>query len=163
MQSVIRLFGIFCLIVLSGTTLYAQNTEFDNLKGLLRQHIFTGDTATYNDKKINFFEVSIDGSVRLAIISNPDTLQFNLLRLQPMEMDSGSKYNRHGLGLYGRHIDLFIEEAVREDVLNARGEVIQTNVMLPVHELRFTDLAAAESVAEIFIRMIAIIGSKKTD
>jgi|GEM_PF-4809763 hypothetical protein len=163
MRSVIRLFGVFCLTVLSATTPYAQDIEFDNLKSLLRQQIFSGDTATYNDKKITLFEVSVDGNVRLATNTNPDTLHFNLLRLRPVEMDSGSKYNRHGLGLYGRHIDLFIEETVREDVLNDQGELIRTNIMLPVHELRFTDRAAAESVAEIFIRMMAIISGKKTE
>lgn len=147
----IKTLSIFFIVMLDFLSLSAQDKVFEQTVKKLKQHVFSGDTALYNEKKICFFGIGNNGNIQIATREEKDTLQFNLLLLHPLQIDSTNEYNQYGMGLYGRSIDLFVDETSSSHEFNDKGEIVMTRVMLPVFELKFEDKKAAKATADLLV------------
>ena len=144
---------VLYFVMLAPRQLPAQVAGFEQAATKLQLHIFSGDTALYNQKKICFFDIRDNGNVQIATRGDQDTLQFNLLLLHPLAIDSSGNYNQHGMGVYGSSIDLFIEETSSSHEFNEKGEIVVTHVMLPVFEIKFENRLRAKQVADLLVRL----------
>ncbi len=145
---------VFILLALLNVQgVYAQGDSFERSVRKIKQHIFSGDTVLYNQEKISFFDISKNGNIQIATREGTDTLQFNLMLLHPLQIDSANGYNRYGMGLYGRSLDLFIEETRNSLEYNEKDELVMTRVILPVFELKFEDRYQAKAAADLLVQL----------
>ncbi len=147
---------IAALFLLAGTATLLQaqeNPDFNKTVQLIRNKIFSGDTAFYNNEKIKRVQFHKNGNIQIATTGNSDTLKFNLLLLHPLQLDSNSTYNQYGLSLNGNSLNLFVEETIEQDELNEKGETVVTRTILPAHDISFADEASAKTVADALIRL----------
>ena len=147
---------VFFLLVGTDSLLRAQeNPDFNKTAQLIRNKIFSGDTALYNNEKIKHIGFHENGNIQVVTTGNSDTLKFNLLLLQPLQLDSSKAYNQYGLSLNGNSLGLFVEETIEQHELNEKGETVVINTILPVYDIRFADDASAKTVADALIRLIS--------
>ena len=149
---------IVAFFMLAGTDslLHAQeNPDFNKTAQLIRNKIFSGDTAFYNNEKVKHILFYENGNIQIATTGNSDTLKFNLLLLHPLQLDSSKVYNQYGLSLNGNSLGLFVEETIEQDELNEKGETVVTRTVLPAYDISFADEASAKAVADALIRLMS--------
>ncbi len=115
---------ILLVLAAGASSSQAQLANFQKAVHVIRQQIFSSDTALYNEKTTSYLTISKNGNVQVATCINPDTLHFNLLLLHPILLDSNGIYNHNGFNLYESSLSLFVEETMQQDELNEKGETI---------------------------------------